>query len=103
LDRHRSSERRTARSGIVQIATTACKVGYLENGQAWATILDTGTKAEHAFRSWEQVGESFVIGRYLHYGVRVPVYDEAIARLRTHSQSPWRTVPWEYRGPEEPA
>jgi len=86
---------------IVQVATTACQVGYLDNGQAWAHILDIENKASRAFRSWEQLGESFVIGRYLHYGVRRPVVDEAIARLRTHSQSPWRTVPWEYRGPEE--
>jgi Protein of unknown function (DUF1266) len=86
---------------IVQVATTACQVGYLDNGQAWAMILDIGNKAAQAFRSWEQLGESFVIGRYLHYGVRMPAYDEAIARLRTHRQSPWRTIPWEYRGPEE--
>jgi hypothetical protein len=86
---------------IVQVATTACQVGYLDNGQAWAVILNVGNKAARSFRSWEQVGESFVIGRYLHYGVRVPVFDEAIARLRTRSQSPWRTTPWKYLGPAE--
>jgi hypothetical protein len=31
----------------------------------------------------------------------MPVFEEAIARLKTHSQSPWRTIPWDYRGPEE--
>jgi hypothetical protein len=86
---------------VVQIVTTACHLGYLDNGQAWAIVLNIGEKAVRSFLSWEQIGESFVIGRYLHYGVRVRVFDEAIARLRTHSQSPWRTVPWQYRGPEE--
>jgi Protein of unknown function (DUF1266) len=86
---------------VVQICTTACQLGYLDNGQAWAIILNIGDKAAHAFRSWEQVGESFVTGRYLHFGVRRPVFDEAIARLRTHSQSPWRTIPWKYLGPAE--
>src|SRR5215472_16038544 len=29
---------------IVQVATTACQVGYLDNGQAWAHILDIENK-----------------------------------------------------------
>jgi hypothetical protein len=67
--------------------------------EAEAAVLRAGQAAQVAYRSWEDFGAGFVLGRCLHFDEEEfgPWYREAAEAykvLTSHPESPWLTLPW---------
>lgn len=77
----------------VHLARLAYVVGFFDDNQAWAEILNLAPIAEGKFKDWREFALSFIIGRTFWAGEEDPHIKMVCERLLGHPASPWNFYP----------
>ncbi len=72
--------------------------GYLTEDEAWSMIMPAAQRLQSTFRSWDELGENYIIGRKFwslnNTEKTGGQYDDAVKWLQTSPASPWKTHAW---------
>ncbi|MDR1415147.1 MAG: DUF1266 domain-containing protein [Odoribacteraceae bacterium] len=80
---------------LIFIARLCHDAKYISAEEAWAYIDVAYAQAQTAFNSWEEIANSYIIGRFLWNGKNADDGMDRLAKgLLTKPDSPWVQVPW---------
>lgn len=72
--------------------------GHFTEEEAWQRMMPAARVLQQTFDSWEDMGRNYMIGREFwslqHTQRTGDSMQRAFKRLRTDTQSPWKTIPW---------
>ncbi len=73
--------------------------GYLTEGEAWDRMIPIARILRYTFASWRELAENFLIGRQFwdpdEHVLTGHSYRNALDRLLSEPDSPWKRVPWD--------
>lgn len=73
--------------------------GYLSDVEAWALVMPAAAELQASFSSWEEVGQSYLMGREFWSHDQTLIDGDAMIgvymRLLTDPESPWHLNPWD--------
>ena len=88
----------------IMLARDGLMLGWLEEDEAWAYMLEVGRDVQRGYASWAAFGADFVLSRNVWAGDGDPdVFDTVVALLGRDAASPWRTLAWDTGGLSVPA
>ena len=88
----------------IMLARDGLMLGWLEEDEAWAYMLEVARDVRRSYPSWEAFGADFVLSRNVWAGNGDPdTFDAVVALLARDPASPWRTLPWDAEGLSVPA
>ncbi len=74
-------------------------VGYLSEDEAWEGIMHAAGILRKTFRSWQELGENYLIGRQFwsleETSRNGAAYEAAFQKLLSDPASPWNRIPWD--------
>lgn len=79
---------------LISLSRIACETGYIDEDTAWEYIRFAGEQCRRTFRSWEEIGKSYLIGEAMITNNKEET-DRMIAcfQLATESEeSPWNKI-----------
>lgn len=80
----------------IMLARDGLMLGWLEEDEAWAYILDVARDVRRSYASWTAFGDDFVLSRNVWAGNGDPdVFNTVVALLGRNAASPWRTLAWD--------
>ena len=83
-------------------------LGFLTEDEAWRRIMPAARTIQRSFRSWDEFGEDYLVGREFWSPVEMDksggTYRDIQKWLRNEPQSPWNQLPWRMElGPGVPS
>lgn len=83
-------------SRYIFVAGTSYVAGYLSEDEAWEKIMPVARRLQTAYNSWQDMGESYLMGRDIWGGSEQPEMREVYKLLidPTDPNSPWNNIPW---------
>lgn len=86
-------------SRYIAVCRWGYAAGYLTEPEAWAKIIPAARTIRHAFTSWRELGENYLIGRQFwspdEHARTGKLYRQAFDRLLADPTSPWNRVRWQ--------
>lgn len=80
---------------FVAVAGWGVWAGFLDESEFWRMTHGAATWAQRSYRSWEEFGRHYEIGRlYWANGESDPRIGEIITTLISDAKSPWVELPW---------
>ena len=80
---------------LIFIARLCCDAKYIEEEEAWSYIDVGYAQAQSAFKSWDELAKSYVIGRFVWGGKDANDGMQILANdLLEKPKSPWKQVAW---------
>ncbi|GDX79564.1 hypothetical protein LBMAG42_13750 [Deltaproteobacteria bacterium] len=79
---------------FVAVVGWGCWAGYIPESEAWRYLHGAATWAQRRYRSWEDYGRQYELGRIWWSGEEDPRMEPILTKLLTDPQSPWITTPW---------
>ncbi|MCL2247035.1 MAG: DUF1266 domain-containing protein [Lentimicrobiaceae bacterium] len=80
---------------LIFIARLCYDAQYIEEEEAWTYIDVAYAQAQRAFKSWEELAKSYVIGRFIWRGKDADDGMQLLANdLINKNKSPWKQVEW---------
>lgn len=82
---------------LVSVSRFGAGANYLNDDDAWQWILDAASTLRHAFSSWQEMADNYLVGREFcaidHENNRIGI---AVKKLldKNNSLSPWNSIPW---------
>jgi hypothetical protein len=81
----------------IHILRLSYLAGYIKAEQAWTLALEIKPRVQRTFRSWNEFGRSFLVGRFLATGQPDESLGTAVAKLIKEDLSPWNYFGWHQR------
>ncbi|HET7542039.1 MAG TPA: DUF1266 domain-containing protein [Polyangiaceae bacterium] len=81
---------------LVNVARSAHKAEYIDEGTAWHFILSAARKLHETYPSWSDMGDDYILGnRYFSGDHKAdPGHRASVEWLQQSPSSPWRTIAW---------
>jgi Protein of unknown function (DUF1266) len=79
---------------LVHVARRCRHARFLDQGEAWAFVLDGGGRARAGFTGWAEYAAAFLRGRELWAGEPDALLSSAVEQLLSDPQSIWSTTDW---------
>ncbi len=95
-------------SRLISVARWGVSAEYLTEEEAWDWIMPAAQELQKTYSSWEELGESYLDGRFFWSQRRTPKnvaeYKSAVYWLTTNEFSPWVKFDWnlDLKGSAEP-
>lgn len=82
---------------LMQVARTAFGAQYISEDEAWWWMFEAARLLRVEFASWDDVADDYLLGTRHNSkrGAEDPYHAGAITWMRTSTESPWSTLPWE--------
>lgn len=75
-----------------------CVAGYTSEDQAWPDMIEKAQQLQNRYKSWQEFGNSYLLGRLYWSGVEDARTGKSMSSiiqdLCTNRASPWVTLPW---------
>src|SRR5439155_13481326 len=83
-------------SRYIALCRWGYRAGYFTEDEAWRYIMPAARLLQATFRSWQDLGHNYLIGREYWSSDEVAGarYDYAYRKLVMQADSPWRQIPW---------
>lgn len=80
----------------INVARMAYDAGYLSQSEAWAAIEQAAALARPAFASWEELAQSYILGRAMWSGAGMTLDGliDIAKKLLVDAESPWTQIRW---------
>jgi hypothetical protein len=80
----------------INVARMAYDAGYLSRDEAWAAIEQAAALARPAFSSWEELAQSYMLGRAMWSGsgMMLDGLMDISKKLLVDAESPWTQIRW---------
>jgi hypothetical protein len=80
----------------INVARMAYDAGYLSQSEAWTAIDQATALARAAFASWEELAQSYVLGRAMWSGSGMTLDGliDIAKKLLVDAESPWTQIRW---------
>ena len=79
---------------LIMLAGWGYLLQWLSKGEAWSYVLPAAQAVQHAYGSWEELGQHHLLGREYWANEWVAHHARAFRALLDDPVSPWRTLAW---------
>ncbi len=80
---------------LAYVAQASYYAGYISREEAWKEMIYAAATTQKAFSSWNEMSQSFLIGREFWNGEKDPKFSETITWLLSNDNSPWVKNKWD--------